>query len=164
MTTALGDLFQHNLWANRRLIDFCAELDDDVLDATVHGTYGTIRATLMHIIGAELRYITLLRGEEMNRPPLERTPFPGFAGLRELAQQSGAALAEIAATVEPGRMLTGERFGEPYSIPAAVPLAQAVHHGSDHRSQIATILTQQGIEPPDIDVWTFNEARSAGEG
>jgi uncharacterized damage-inducible protein DinB len=36
-----------------------------------------------------------------------------------------------------------------------IRLAQALHHGSDHRSQICTILTSIGIEPPDIDVWAF---------
>jgi uncharacterized damage-inducible protein DinB len=30
-----------------------------------------------------------------------------------------------------------------------------VHHGTDHRSQICTILTTLGIEPPPIDVWDY---------
>ena len=34
-------------------------------------------------------------------------------------------------------------------------LAQALHHGTDHRSQICTALTTLGIEPPEIDVWAF---------
>ena len=39
--------------------------------------------------------------------------------------------------------------------PAGIRLAQAVHHGTDHRSQICTGLTTLGIEPPEIDVWAF---------
>jgi uncharacterized damage-inducible protein DinB len=34
-------------------------------------------------------------------------------------------------------------------------LAQALHHGTDHRSQICTTLTSLGVEPPGIDVWNF---------
>ena len=34
-------------------------------------------------------------------------------------------------------------------------LAQALHHGTDHRSQICTALTTLGVEPPSIDVWEF---------
>jgi len=34
-------------------------------------------------------------------------------------------------------------------------LAQAIHHGTDHRSQTCTALTTLGIEPPEIDVWAF---------
>ena len=36
-----------------------------------------------------------------------------------------------------------------------IRLAQAIHHGTDHRSQICTALTMLGIEPPFIDVWAF---------
>jgi uncharacterized damage-inducible protein DinB len=39
-----------------------------------------------------------------------------------------------------------------------VRLAQALHHGTDHRSQICTALTTIGIEPPEIDVWAFAAA------
>lgn len=36
-----------------------------------------------------------------------------------------------------------------------IRLAQALHHGTDHRSQICTALTTLGVEPPGIDVWDF---------
>jgi uncharacterized damage-inducible protein DinB len=34
-----------------------------------------------------------------------------------------------------------------------VRLAQAIHHGIDHRSQICTALTTLGLGPPLIDIW-----------
>jgi uncharacterized damage-inducible protein DinB len=36
-----------------------------------------------------------------------------------------------------------------------IRLAQAPHHGTDHRSQICTAFTTLGVEPPGIDVWDF---------
>jgi uncharacterized damage-inducible protein DinB len=30
-----------------------------------------------------------------------------------------------------------------------------VNHGTEHRSQVATILTQLGVEPPEMDGWTY---------
>ena len=27
--------------------------------------------------------------------------------------------------------------------------------GTEHRSQVATILTQLGVEPPEMDGWTY---------
>jgi uncharacterized damage-inducible protein DinB len=36
-----------------------------------------------------------------------------------------------------------------------IRFAQALHHGTDHRSQICTALTSLGVEPPIIDVWEF---------
>ena len=38
-----------------------------------------------------------------------------------------------------------------------IRLAQALHHGTDHRSQICTALTSLGVEPPSIDVWDYGE-------
>jgi uncharacterized damage-inducible protein DinB len=40
-------------------------------------------------------------------------------------------------------------------MPRSVSGSQALHHGTDHRSQICTALTSLGVEPPSIDVWTF---------
>ena len=37
-------------------------------------------------------------------------------------------------------------------------LAQVVHHGTDHRSQVCTALTSFGITPPEIDLWAYGEA------
>ena len=45
----LTTLFSHNLWANLRLLERCADLTSEQLDATISGTFGTIRDTLGHI-------------------------------------------------------------------------------------------------------------------
>ena len=37
--------------------------------------------------------------------------------------------------------------------PLGIRLAQVIHHGTDHRSQVCTALTSLGIEPPEIDAW-----------
>ena len=45
-----------------------------------------------------------------------------------------------------------------FHSPVSIRLAQVPHHGTDHRSQICTILCTLGIVPTEIDVWTFGEA------
>jgi uncharacterized damage-inducible protein DinB len=39
----------------------------------------------------------------------------------------------------------------------SIRLAQVLHHGTDHRSQLCTALTTLGVEPPNIDVWAYGE-------
>jgi uncharacterized damage-inducible protein DinB len=63
MTTGLSDFFKYNLWANLRLLDVCAQLSDAQLDATMIGTFGTVRETLMHMFGAEKGYAQTLTGK-----------------------------------------------------------------------------------------------------
>jgi len=48
--------------------------------------------------------------------------------------------------------------GSETRAPFGIRLAQALHHGTDHRSQVCTALTTLGIEPPNIDVWAYGEA------
>jgi uncharacterized damage-inducible protein DinB len=39
--------------------------------------------------------------------------------------------------------------------PIGIRLAQVLHHGTDHRSQICTALTSLGVKPPNIDAWEY---------
>ena len=57
MASILAEMFVHHRWANLRTAEACAALTEEQLEATVPGTAGTIRDTLMHIAGAEQRYI-----------------------------------------------------------------------------------------------------------
>jgi uncharacterized damage-inducible protein DinB len=51
-----------------------------------------------------------------------------------------------------------DKDGSELDAVMGVRLAQALHHGTDHRSQICTALTSLGVEPPGIDVWEYGSA------
>ena len=55
------------------------------------------------------------------------------------------------------------RTGPGTHVRVGIRLAQVVHHGTDHRSQVCTALTELGIEPPEIDVWAWAEATGGFE-
>ncbi|HET8631848.1 MAG TPA: DinB family protein [Thermomicrobiales bacterium] len=162
MTSLLVKLYEHNRWANRRAAEACAGLTDAQLDATVPGTAGTVRNTLMHIAGAEQRYVMLLSGRQPAYS--ERDGWPGAEALRRALDESGSALMDLVGRADPDEVLRGERGGEPYAIPAAVVYTQAINHATEHRSQIATILTQQGVEPPDFQAWVWMDELSGPAG
>jgi uncharacterized damage-inducible protein DinB len=62
----------------------------------------------------------------------------------------------VGGDLDPDEIVTRRRDdGSESSAPLGVRLAQVVHHGTDHRSQVCTALTVLGIEPPAIDVWDF---------
>src|SRR5918993_1210054 len=96
----LAELFRHNLWANLTLIDLCLTLPEEILETNVPGTYGGIRETLTHLVGAEERYLLAFGGGmERPQPSLEETT-PDLAALREHARQSGERFVAYAGTVE----------------------------------------------------------------
>jgi uncharacterized damage-inducible protein DinB len=138
------------------MIDACAALTDEQLDATMPGTFGSIRATLLHMIGAEDRYVGRLKGEQAG-PRMEDEPFPGFPALRATAERTGNDLIEIAENLDASTILRGTWRGEPYELPIMVLIIQALNHGTEHRTHIGSLMGYQGIEGPDSDGWAYGE-------
>jgi uncharacterized damage-inducible protein DinB len=158
MTTGLPDFFQYNLWANLRLLTACADLADAQLDAIVQGTYGSIRGTLLHLFDSEEGYVQALTGISPTPRLEEFTTFPGFDVLRQRAERSGQELIRVAEQGEPSQVLHLD--GGTYDVSVIMVLIQVINHAVDHRSQISTLLSQQQINPPDLDGWSYNDAIS----
>lgn len=162
MESSLTTMFEHNLWANLRLLDVCAGLDEELLNARATGTYGRLRDTLLHILACEEIYVNLLTGREPVHTLGEGAGFPGFEELRQRARRSGEELIRIAELVDPAQVLRGTWRtkprawqGKPFSIQSTIPLLQAINHGTEHRSHVATVLSQLGIKPPALDAWAY---------
>jgi uncharacterized damage-inducible protein DinB len=83
------------------------------------------------------------------------TTFAGFDELRRRAEWSGKELIAITELRDLGKILSLDEGT--YEASVVVVLIQAVNHGIDHRSQIATLLSQQGIELPRLDGWGYND-------
>ncbi|MCB0043917.1 MAG: DinB family protein [Caldilineaceae bacterium] len=150
---ALTTLFRHNLWANLRLLDACAGLTDEQLDATLVGTFGSIRSTLQHITLSERSYFTRI---STGRPySASRDQAPSIAEMAEMLRASGAGLIEWAPTVQPDDVVAVNWDGEMINVPKSVILTQTINHATEHRAQVAAILTRLGIEPPDMSGWHF---------
>ncbi|MBI3745666.1 MAG: hypothetical protein HY264_03930 [Chloroflexi bacterium] len=155
MTTSLmKDAFGHHVWATVVLIDACATLTPEQLATSVPGTYGTIIDTLRHTVGADCSYLFALTG---GRIATIQEAGMDLAGLRAAMVANGPAWDALLVTdPDPEAIVVRHRDdGSESGAPAGIRLAQALHHGTDHRSQICTALTSLGIEPPSIDVWDF---------
>src|SRR5438105_6275577 len=149
---------RHDVWATEQLIARCRSLSEGQLELSVPGTYGSVRATLAHIISADEGYLVRLLGVKLHEPVTGWTAMT----LDDLA----AHLAHVKTGVErvfadgevDGDRLIGDTplrapGGRRFEMYAWVPATQFVHHGNDHRAQIATTLSAHGIEPPDVQVW-----------
>ncbi len=156
MDELLLEAFRHNAWANRRLIAFCRELTTEQLNATTEGAYGSILATLNHIVAPDAGYL-----------PKVRVTRPDWAGNDE----DIVGLDELDARVDEAAALWETYLRDPlpaqhplllddgaYEAQASVPIVQALHHGNSHREQVCAIITHLGLQPPDLQSWAFAEA------
>lgn len=142
------------MWATVRLIDTCLPLDAERLGSSVPGTYGSILDTMRHIVGADVSYLVALTGGRVAPIDEERMD---LAQLRAAMERNGPAWdLVLAGDLDPDVIVTRHRDdGSQSHAPLGIRLAQALHHGTDHRSQVCTALTALGIEPPEIDAWAF---------
>jgi uncharacterized damage-inducible protein DinB len=153
----LADAFRHHTWATIRLIDACAALDDTQFATTVPGTYGSIIDTLRHIVDGDVFYLNVLRGGEPERFDPTKTGIPTMRAVLEANDAVWQRL--IAGEIDPDAVVIEyEDSGYETHAPLGIRLAQALYHGTDHRSQVCTALTALGIEPPAIEVWDLARA------
>jgi uncharacterized damage-inducible protein DinB len=148
----LDDAFAHHVWATLRLIDTCLELTPDQLNASAPGTYGPILETMRHLVGSDSWLLSHLTGaaeidtEHMNLGELRAAMETDERAWTKLLDKGLDPSADVKDVDEAGY----ERHAS-----IGIRLAQALHHGTDHRSQICTALTTLVVEPPAIDVWAF---------
>jgi uncharacterized damage-inducible protein DinB len=152
--SALDDAFGHHVWASLVLIDACLALNPAQLDTAVPGTYGSVLDTVRHLVGADASYLFVNSDGRTAAIDEDAMDLPTLRA--QMASHGDAWAAVLADDHDPGEVLTRHRDdGSATEAPRSIRLAQALHHGTDHRSQICTALTTLGIEPPSIDVWDF---------
>lgn len=153
-TSVLTSLFAHNTWANLKLLDFCERLSDAQLDTTAIGGFGSIRDTLRHIVNAEVSYVERVNGK-LPATPLAPDQFPGFAVLKDAVPWAGDELLQLALSAQKDTRVQQRPPRQPIAYPLASLIAQALSHSTEHRTQISTIITQLGMEPPDMSGWNY---------
>ncbi|MEM8533933.1 MAG: DinB family protein [Chloroflexota bacterium] len=154
----LARLFEHNNWANLRIIEACTALSNHQLDAEPQSaTFGSIRVTLTHMVAAQQGYLSLLT------LPIEarHRVSPSFAELSQVASSSGAGLLELARNEAITDLKTRVQTTDGYFIEPWVVLVQAINHATEHREQINSMISALGVTPPELDGWTYGEVTEA---
>lgn len=152
----LEKLFEHNNWANLKILETCAALTDAQLDAEPQSsTKGTIRMTLWHLVSSQDGYVSLMTDKERR---FHWGAPPPFEDLRQSLEFTGEILLDLArgGLPEPPGPQLQTRDG--YLTPAWVVVVQVINHATEHREQIKSMLSAMGITPPEIAGWEFGEA------
>jgi uncharacterized damage-inducible protein DinB len=151
----LEDAFVHHVWATLRLVDTCLALSPQQLETDVPGTYGSILDTLRHLIGSDAWDLFVATGD---RAWLIDEGAMDLSELPAAMESHGPGWSRLVAQdLDPDALLDEVDDDDGYErhIAMGIQLAQVLHHGTDHRSQVCTALTALGVEPPRIDVLDF---------
>ena len=148
---AIHDFIRHNSWATAQLIEHVQSMPPATLDLSAPGTFGTIGATLAHLIGAEGAYLARLKGE---------TPTAGerTQDLARLAEQARSLGEEFEHLLQAGMNPDLEVQTKLGPQTAGIVLAQIVNHATEHRAHICTVLGAHGLQPPALDAFAYRAA------
>ena len=160
----LIELFRHNTWANAKVFDLAAGLDAQLVKQVAPGTRDTILGTLTHLATVEYAYLGMLEGH----PPQSRQEVEAWAAhdlswFREQVRDLGDRFVRLLESSTP------QTLAEPLNVPwftfrltARDGLRQILTHSAQHRSQVLSWLSTQGIGTPDLDyVLMLQEERMA---
>mgnify|MGYP001800150822 CR=1 FL=1 len=173
MVSLMPDLFApqayNNAWSNHRLLRACGQLSAADLAATRPCFFGSIIATLNHILIVDWFYVSALEGacigsdafvDELQNPDLEAQ----LSALREVARRL-IAVTEDATLSNPVRrvqMIRGSGVQEDRFDRTFLHLIQ---HQIHHRGQVHGLLSMTDVAPPQLDefymAWDMDATRRA---
>jgi uncharacterized damage-inducible protein DinB len=151
----LREPLRHNAWATRQLLAFCGGLSDEQIAATAPGAYGSLVATLQHIVTGEGVFRAVLTGAfpDWDWRPDES---PGLDVL-ELRAADNARFWEafLEQPFDPDRTCVQAVPAGTREATAGAVVAQVIAHACEHRGQACSIITALGLEPPDLQAWAY---------
>jgi uncharacterized damage-inducible protein DinB len=148
-------LARYNAWANERLYDACALLPEAEVKAPRRAFFGSILATLNHILVGDRIWMSRLAGGDLVLP-LNRILHDDLAPLRAAQRGQDKLLVELVGSIPASRLdeslsyrnTKGEAFANPYRL----VLGHLFNHQTHHRGQVHDMLSQTAVAPPELDL------------
>ena len=149
-------LFDYNTWANERLLTVAAAIPAAAFVAPTRFPRGSLRDTLLHLLNALRFHLPQWEGTPP-RPDLVAADFPDIAALTLQWARAEADLRAFLATLtdtdlDQPRTIVFASDGVSVTAPLWLLMTHVVNHGTQHRSDIAQILTEFGHSPGDLDL------------
>ncbi len=163
LAAAIRSFYAYGSWANARVLDAAAGLNQAQLVAAEGGGYGSVRDTLVHIAAAEWLYLERWRG----RSPTTLWDPAAFSDITALRARWEAVESETQAFVaslteaDLGRVVAYVNLqGETWAYPLWQQLLHQANHATQHRSELAAQLTRLGRSPGWLDFLYYLDEQS----
>ncbi len=157
-------LYEYNSWANRRVMESCAQLNNDQFTRDLVSSFHSVRDTLAHILGAEWIWLERWHGRSHSSLPFAGD-FSDLNAIRARWEEVERDLTDFVASLTDEDLARVYEYkttaGAPQVSPAWEMLQHLVNHGTYHRGQIATMLRQLGNKSQSTDLILFYRQRAA---
>ena len=154
---------QYNTWFNKQLFDCLARLDEDALQRDRGAFFGSIHASLDHLLLCDRMWLSRiqrsplpfesLEGAELveTHQGLDQVMTPDFASQRAAREETDAVLEAFVVELTPALLERNLEYTNSKGMEFCQPLWHIVghifNHQTHHRGQVTTLLSQMGIDP-----------------
>lgn len=158
-------LYAYNNWANQHILDTCEKLTQEQFVAGEGIGTGSpcIRDTLVHMLAAQELWLARCGGVSPTRL-LDPQDFGTLALIRQYWDQVEQHTQAYIDAIEDDVLLQVMEYrstkGEPFANLRWQVLVHQVNHATQHRSEVALLLTRLNQSPGDLDMIVF--VRMAG--
>lgn len=150
----VNELFDYNYWARDRVLQACEALTEEQFLRPLGSSFSSIRDTLAHLVAAEWLWLERWRGRSP-RSLLSSDEFPTLASVSERWRTVESEMREYLATLSEetleGTVSYVNSKGETWTYTLWRMMIHLLNHQSYHRGQVATLLRQLGLKPPQVD-------------
>lgn len=156
---------RNNAWSNARLHAACAQLGDAAYKADRKASFfGSIHGVLSHILIVDWFYIDALFAERQGRLLRHvEEPYDSLAELSEAQRAADKRLVYFCDKIKPEHLeqiVYLERPGGVKEDTVEQVLLHLFQHDIHHRGQVHALLTDAGVDPPQLDEFFLNEDRA----
>jgi uncharacterized damage-inducible protein DinB len=158
--TYLVTMAEYNRWQNENLYGCADKLDDAARRLDRGAFFGSIHATLKHLLWADQLWLSRFSESAGPRAKGNAAALAEHETWEDLKRERVAfdqKIIDWAAAFAPGPV-TGELtwfsggMGRQVSRPKALLMAHMFNHQTHHRGQVHALLTAAGIKPSDTDL------------
>lgn len=142
---------EYNRWMNEKLYAACAPLADEERKRDRGAFFKSIHGSLNHILWGDRAWLARFNGKRYDTGPVGADLYADFAELRAARAAMDREILDWAAGVTPGWLQepmtwTSRLYGFTQTQPRWVLVTQMFNHQTHHRGQIATLLSQLGVD------------------
>jgi uncharacterized damage-inducible protein DinB len=148
------------------MLDAAAGLSEEQFARDLGSSFPSVQGTLAHLIGADWIWLERWRGSSPTAQPGwdTRTHAALAARFAEIGRDQKAFLDGLS-EADVDRVVSYRALnGAPYANPLGELCRHVVNHGTYHRGQVATLLRQLGVKPPQTDLILYYRERGGPEG
>jgi len=150
----VNELFDYNYWARDRHLQACAAVTEDQFLRPLGSSFPSIRDNLAHLVAVEWLWLERWRGRSP-RSLLSPEEFPTIVAVSERWHMVESEMRQYLASLSVETLACLITYvnsrGQTWTYTLWRMMLHLLNHQSYHRGQVATLLRQLGIQPPEVD-------------